>query len=138
MVMLRYEMCRLWMVSALLLTAAACSSGSAAPDSEPMHREVTIDSRSKFDGAGERGKLIFLDYCSFCHDVSTNARADAGRGLVRAASGATMSTQDIRALLADPPAGMPKLPLQTEQEAELIEYLLSVPKQSLYTQFDHP
>lgn len=85
------------------------------------------------------GKQVFLDYCSFCHELGeAESNGDGAAGLRQYASGKVFSEDQIRTLLEYPPPGMLKVPLRPEQRDALLAYLLALPNQRLITPSGRP
>lgn len=99
------------------------------PHGEPDHSEGKV--------GVERGKTIFLDYCSFCHELSGPDDSTA-TGLLRLATRQPFREEELRIIVEHPPPGMVKVPLGSDQLAALMAYLMGMPQQMLITPNGRP
>jgi mono/diheme cytochrome c family protein len=96
------------------------------------HRALTTSE------AEPKGRQVFLDYCSFCHELSGESGDSEASGLIRTATGEAFSREELQVILQYPPPGMLKLPLDEEQVSELLTYLQTMPRQTLITPNGRP
>jgi mono/diheme cytochrome c family protein len=79
--------------------------------------------------AVSHGREVFLKYCSFCHETPAGPPLGVPSAL---------QPEAVMAIVANPPANMPRLPLTERDRQLLFEYLKTVPLEGLIAPSDRP
>lgn len=126
------------LVSLPVLLPTYGSDESSAVPAERSHTEAQNVTLASEDGRPEQGRQVFLDYCSFCHELSGGLDSADAKGLLRTATGEPFTKAELAVILEYPPPGMLKIPLGETQRADLLSYLVAMPQQSLITPNGRP